>query len=223
MIGKKKRSKKVEAFPPVEFSMPDGLLAFGGDLSPKRLVRAYRSGIFPWYNEDDPVLWWSPDPRCVIFPKEFTPSRSLRKSIKKENFKFTIDYAFTDVMWGCASPRKNADGTWIGADVKLAYRKLHEQGIAHSVETWKDGRLVGGLYGLAIGGVFFGESMFNFYPDASKAALSFLVERLCDWDFDIIDCQVSSPHLLSLGAVEIPRAQFMQILQDSVDRKITYR
>lgn len=202
--------------------MPDGLLAFGGDLSPQTIVHAYRHGIFPWYNEDDPVLWWSPDPRCVFFPRDFKPSRSLCKRIRKDQFHFTINESFTEVMLGCASPRQNSEGTWIGADVMQAYHQLHQQGVAHSIETWREEQLIGGLYGLAIGGVFFGESMFSIYPDASKAALNFLVERLCQLEFDVIDCQVSSAHLFSLGALEIPRSDFTQIVKQSVDRDISF-
>lgn len=199
----------------------EGLLAVGGDLSEARLLAAYRGGIFPWYGRGQPILWWSPDPRCVLFPSRFKPSRSLKKSIRQGRFRFTLDTAFARVIGECAAPRDSASGgtdsTWITAEMARAYIGLHRSGIAHSAEIWQRERLVGGLYGLALGGAFFGESMFSRVADASKAALAGLVERLLRWDFRLIDCQVSSPHLLSLGAEEIPRAEFMAQLQSALD------
>lgn len=203
----------IEPFPPLEAANPEGLLAIGGDLSPARLVLAYRSGIFPWYNETDPILWWSPDPRCVILPNEFAPSRSLRKSIRNRGYVFTVDTAFPQVIEACAGFRKQQPGTWLSKPMREAYCRLAESGIAHSAEVWHDGRLVGGLYGIAIGSVFFGESMFSHMTDASKVAYALLNARLLDWDFSLVDCQVSSPHIISLGAREIPRDDFMERLE----------
>ena len=188
----------------------------GGDLSPERLVLAYRSGIFPWYNAGDPILWWSPDPRCVIYPESFNPSRSLRKVLGRGEFSVTFDQMFEQVIRCCAGPRKGQPGTWITHDMEKAYIELHRRGIAHSVETWHDGRLVGGLYGLALGRAFFGESMFSHVNNASKVAFSTLMNRLAHRGFTIVDCQVSSQHLISLGAVEIPRQRFVNELQDAI-------
>ncbi len=203
----------IEPFPPLDAADEQGLLAIGGDLSPERLVLAYQSGIFPWYNPGDPILWWSPDPRCVIFPDRFTPSRSLRKSISNRGYRFTLDQAFEQVIHRCAGPRRNQNGTWITDAMRGAYCTLHEHGIAHSAEVWHQDNLVGGLYGVALGSVFFGESMFSSKPDASKVALTRLIENLLIWKFSLIDCQVSSPHMLSIGAEEIPRAAFMKRLE----------
>ncbi|MDR4514081.1 leucyl/phenylalanyl-tRNA--protein transferase [Nitrosomonas sp.] len=201
-------------FPPLEEALlePNGLLAVGGDLSPKRLINAYENGIFPWFNKDEPALWWSPDPRMVLFPNELKVSRSLRKSIKKNNYHVRCDSHFSEVMLACAEPRRNQAGTWIHPDMVSAYTALHEIGLAHSVETWIDGKLVGGLYGLAMGKVFFGESMFSRAPDASKIAFVYLVRHLIQWNYILIDCQVRTAHLASLGAREISRAEFSQIL-----------
>ncbi len=205
--------KSIEPFPPLEAANEDGLLAMGGDLSPERLVLAYRSGIFPWFNPGEPILWWSPDPRCVIFPGQFKPSRSLSKSIRHRGYRFTLDTAFPDVIQQCAGKRKNQPGTWITHDMQTAYIALHEIGIAHSAEIWLDDKLVGGLYGIALGQVFFGESMFSHQTDASKVALALLIAHLREWNFTLIDCQVSSDHILSLGAVEIPRTHFLAKLE----------
>jgi len=205
-------------FPPVERASPEGLLAIGGDLQPERLLEAYRHGIFPWYNEGQPILWWSPDPRAVIFPRKLHVSRSLERTIRRGRFTVTLDRSFRDVMAGCAGPRPRAPeaGTWITPAVVEAYTALHELGYAHSVETWQEGRLVGGLYGVAIGGAFFGESMFSRAADASKVALVCLVRQLRAWDFTIFDCQQSSPHVMRLGAEEIPRREFTQHLTAAV-------
>ncbi|SET04363.1 leucyl/phenylalanyl-tRNA--protein transferase [Nitrosomonas marina] len=202
------------SFPPLDKALtePNGLLAIGGDLSPARLIDAYRQGIFPWFNENEPILWWSPDPRMVLYPKELTISRSLRKSINKNSYHIRTDSQFATVMQACAAPRKNQPGTWIHPEMVAAYSALHEIGLAHSVETWIDDELAGGLYGIAMGKVFFGESMFSRKPDASKIAFVYLVRQLLQWEYVVIDCQVKTAHLASFGAREIPRAEFSQIL-----------
>lgn len=203
------------SFPPVEYALrePNGLLAAGGDLAPARLINAYRSGIFPWYNEGQPILWWSPDPRAVLFPSALKISRSLRKTLKKGEFKVTLDTAFRQVMQACAAPRTEGGGTWITDEMLDAYCRLYELGIAHSVEAWHGGELAGGLYGVAIGRVFFGESMFSRVTDASKVAFVQLVRQLERWGYAVIDCQVGSGHLQSLGAEDISRADFNRLLQ----------
>ncbi len=201
-------------FPDVSHALrdPDGLLAIGGDLSCERLLEAYRQGIFPWFNEGQPILWWSPDPRCVLEPAEIKVSRSLAKRIRREDYRITYNEAFMDVLEGCAGGRKGVNETWITGDIKLAYINLHEQGFAHSIECWQDGKLVGGLYGVAIGQVFFGESMFSRASDASKVALVHLARQLEQKQFRLIDCQVHSRHLQSLGAKPMKREMFIHIL-----------
>ncbi|NOT23813.1 MAG: leucyl/phenylalanyl-tRNA--protein transferase [Nitrospiraceae bacterium] len=201
-------------FPPVDSASPEGLLAVGGDLRPERLLEAYRHGIFPWYSDDQPILWWSPDPRTVLFPDNLHISRSLKRSLRPGLFKVTLDRCFRDVMQHCAGPRPQYPngGTWITAEMLEAYSNLHEQGYAHSVETWKDGQLVGGLYGVALGGAFFAESMFMKMDDASKVALVSLVRQLQAWGFSLMDCQQASPHVMSFGAEEIPRREFLDHL-----------
>lgn len=191
---------------------PDGLLAVGGCLSQYRLLNAYRHGIFPWYNPGDPVLWWSPDPRLVLFPDKLLISRSLRKTLNKNIFSVTFDRAFSEVIAACADPRKDAAGTWITAEIYTAYNRLHQAGFAHSVETWFGDELVGGLYGIALGRVFFGESMFHTKTDASKVAFVTLVKQLKLWDYQLIDCQVHTKHLESFGAQEIDRDYFIKLL-----------
>lgn len=191
---------------------PDGLLAAGGDLTPERLLIAYRSGIFPWFSDGQPILWWAPDPRSVLYPDDLKISRSLRKTLKRESFVVTIDRAFDAVIRGCAAPRGGHAGTWITASMIDAYETLHRHGYAHSVECWTNGELVGGLYGVAIGRVFFGESMFSRVSDASKIAMVNLSRRLSQWDYRLIDCQLHNPHLTSLGAVTIPREDFNSML-----------
>ena len=205
-------------FPPVEQASPEGLLAVGGDLRPERLLEAYRKGIFPWYNEDQPILWWSPDPRAVLFPDKLHVSRSLKRSLRSNVFTVTLDTRFRDVMAQCAGPRPQypEGGTWITSDMLDAYTRLHELGYAHSAETWQNGRLVGGLYGVAIGGTFFAESMFTRVDDASKVALVRLVRQLQTWNFRLIDCQQSSPHVSRFGAEEIPRADFIKHLNEAL-------
>jgi leucyl/phenylalanyl-tRNA--protein transferase len=201
-----------DPFPPVERALrePNGLLAAGGDLSPERLVDAYKRGIFPWFGEDDPLLWWSPDPRMVLFVGELHVSRSLRRVIRSGRMTVTFDRAFGQVIEGCAEPRDDGPGTWITDDMLEAYGVLAKRGLAHSVETWSDGRLAGGLYGVAIGRMFYGESMFSRQSDASKVALVALTRQLERWGFGMIDCQMSTGHLSSLGAREVPRAEFLE-------------
>lgn len=206
-------------FPPPERAMrdPNGLLAAGGDLSPERLLQAYRQGIFPWFNPGEPILWWSPDPRCVIYTDRLHVSRSLRKRLKRNDYTLTFDTAFEAVMDGCAEPRRNSSGTWISDEMRRAYTRLHRLGYAHSVEVWQDGELAGGLYGIAIGRMFYGESMFSRRTDASKLAFAWLVEQLRIWGYPIIDCQVHNQHLVSLGAEEIARETFLRELKRLVD------
>ena len=201
-----------DPFPPVENALrsPNGLLAAGADLSPERLIEAYSRGIFPWFSEDDPLLWWSPDPRMVLFVKEFHASRSLRRVIKSGRFRVTLDTAFADVMEGCAEPRADDTGTWITEEMHAAYGRLAALGFAHSVEVWEGADLVGGLYGVAVGRMFFGESMFSRRSDASKVALATLADQLALWGFPLVDCQMSTNHLASLGARELPRAEFLR-------------
>lgn len=192
---------------------PDGLLAIGGCLTPQRIINAYRHGIFPWYNPGEPILWWSPNPRLVLFPERLQISRSLNKTIRKNIFYITFDQAFADVINACSAPRQQESGTWITSEMNQAYNQLHQQGVAHSVEAWHNDKLVGGLYGLAIGRVFFGESMFHTQTDASKVAFAHLVRHLTAWNYPLIDCQVHSNHLVSLGAEEIDRAEYIGLLK----------
>ncbi len=209
-------SKSLDPFPDLSRATEDGLLAMGGDLSPERLLLAYQSGIFPWFNPGDPILWWSPDPRCVLFPDQFQVSRSLQKSLRNRGYTVTRDTAFERVIEACSGERNNQPGTKITGEMKSAYLELHHLGIAHSVETWLDEELIGGLYGLALGSIFFGESMFSTQNDASKVSLATMVEWFKQWEFPMIDCQVTSPHLMSLGATEIPRAEFMEGLKSGL-------
>lgn len=207
-------------FPPVQYALrePDGLLAVGGDLSPKRLLRAYGQGIFPWYSAGQPILWWSPDPRAVLFPGEVHLGRSLRKTLRRAPWRITLDQAFEPVIKACAGPRAGADGTWITAEMQAAYVELHRLGHAHSVEAWDGERLTGGLYGIAIGRAFFGESMFTREPGASKVAFIHLARQLRDWDFELIDCQVQTGHLARFGARPLPREEFLQRLARACPR-----
>ena len=206
-------------FPPLATALtdPNGLLAAGGDLSPQRLIEAYRNGIFPWFNQGEPILWWSPDPRMVLIPGELKISRSLSKVLKKGAYEIRFDSAFVEVMQACAVPRKRQAGTWIHPDMIAAYTVLHQMGLAHSVETWIDGELAGGLYGIALGRMFFGESMFSRVPDASKIAFVHLVKQLERWNFGMIDCQMKTTYLASFGAREIPREEFSQKLKELVN------
>jgi len=206
-------------FPPVETALaePNGLLAMGGDLSVERLLDAYRHGIFPWFNPGEPILWWSPDPRMVLVPGEIRVTRSLAKRMRNAGFEVRLDTAFVEVMRACAAPREGAGGTWISPAMVAAYTRLFDVGYAHSVETWHAGRLVGGLYGVAIGRMFYGESMFSREPDASKVALVRLARQLQHWNFGLIDCQMETPHLASLGAHTMPRAEFTARLAELVN------
>lgn len=204
-------------FPPPDYADASGLLAVGGDLSSERLLEAYRLGIFPWYSEDQPILWWSPDPRLVLRLDDFKISRSLRKTLNKGVFRVTFDRAFEEVIRACASvPRENQKGTWITPEMEEAYVRLHGLGYAHSVEAWWGQELVGGLYGVSLGKAFFGESMYHRKSDASKVALAVLVEKLCEWKFHFIDAQMTTEHLLSLGAKEMPRRIFLRRLQSAL-------
>ncbi len=205
-----------EWFPPPEQALedPPGLLAAGGDLSPERLLAAYARGIFPWYSPGQPVLWWSPDPRAVLFPEEFRRSRSLAKTLRNGGFSTSVDRDFEAVVDGCAAPRSASPGTWITSDMRTAYLALHRLGYAHSIEVWRGGSLAGGLYGVRLGSVFFGESMFSAVRDGSKVALAHLVALCLRNSIAVIDCQLYSRHLGSLGARTIPRSQFQQLLRE---------
>lgn len=211
-------------FPPLGQALeePNGLLAAGGDLSSERLLAAYRRGIFPWYNPGEPILWWSPDPRCVLLPESLHLSRSLRKRLRRQDYQVTFDQAFEAVVSACAAPRQKQAGTWISDDILTAYLNLHRQGVAHSIEVWIDDELAGGLYGLAIGAVFFGESMFARRRDASKIGFAWGVSQLKHWGYRLIDCQVYSDHLASLGAVEIPRSEFSRWLVNLCDHALEH-
>ncbi|MEQ1530370.1 MAG: leucyl/phenylalanyl-tRNA--protein transferase, partial [Methylococcales bacterium] len=200
-------SNPEQAFPPLQVALsdPNGLLAIGGCLSSIRLINAYQHGVFPWYNPGEPILWWSPNPRLVLFPDELIVSHSLRKTLRKNCFTVTFDQAFDEVISACALPRKDSAGTWITQDIRQAYNDLHQLGFAHSAEAWLDGVLVGGLYGVAIGQVFFGESMFHSKTNASKVVFACLVDQLKRWNYQLIDCQVHTRHLESFGAQEIDR------------------
>ena len=203
--------------PPPDYADPSGLLAVGGDLSNERLLEAYRLGIFPWYSDDQPILWWSPDPRLVLDLKDFIISRSLRKTLKKGVFQVTFDHAFEQVIQACAVvPRETQNGTWITEEMQEAYINLHGLGYAHSVESWFGGKLAGGLYGVSLGKCFFGESMFHLKTDASKVALATLVEKLKSWDFHFIDSQMTTEHMVRLGAKELPRRIFLKRLQSAL-------
>ncbi|HKA41147.1 MAG TPA: leucyl/phenylalanyl-tRNA--protein transferase [Burkholderiales bacterium] len=206
-------------FPPVERALkePNGLLAAGADLSVERLVLAYRQGVFPWYSDGQPILWWSPDPRMVLYPADLRIPRSLAKRLRRRNYEVRTDTAFKGVMQACAQPRADGAGTWITARMMVAYDALHHAGHAHSVETWIAGELAGGLYGVGFGRAFFGESMFTRTPDASKIALAHLVRQLGRWCYGLIDCQMATAHLARFGAREIPRTEFMRKLRELVN------
>ncbi len=207
-------------FPDVELAHlePDGLLAFGGDLSPQRLLNAYALGIFPWFNDDQPILWWSPNPRLVLIPQKIHRSRSLKKTIKKSTLHITYDQAFKQVIEACSQPREKQKETWISRDIKEAYFQLHQMGYAHSFEAWDNDELVGGLYGIAMGQVFFGESMFSLQSNASKIAFSSAVQLLTSWGYQLIDCQVETEHLQSFGAENIDRTLFSKMLAELTEK-----
>lgn len=208
--------KESDAFPPPEWADADGLLAVGGDLRPERLLRAYRAGIFPWYGEGLPILWHSPDPRMVLRAPELRVPRSLAKTMRRAPYEIRLDTAFPDVVRACAQvPRADQPGTWITDDMFVAYCRLHELGFAHSAEAWQDGALVGGLYGVSLGGAFFGESMFALAPDASKIAFVTLVAQLLQWNIHLIDCQTYSDHLARFGATMWPRDEFLLALREA--------
>ena len=196
---------------------PNGLLAAGGELTPERLLHAYQRGIFPWYNPGEPILWWSPDPRMILYPEHFKVSRSLTKTLRKKPYEVRFDTAFTQVMQACAAPRSGHSGTWISPEMIAAYTHLHKLGYAHSVEVWDGDKLVGGLYGVALGRMYYGESMFSVVPDGSKIALAHLSKQLARWQFGMIDCQMHTPHLASLGAALIPRDEFVSGLKELVN------
>ena len=200
-------------FPPAELAEEDGLLAIGGDLSPERLLLAYSSGIFPWFSEGDPILWWSPSPRLVIFPDEFIIPRRLSRLLRQKKFTVTMDKDFRQVITACATTDERQEkGTWITGDMLEAYCLLHDLGFAHSVECWQEDNLAGGLYGISLGGIFFGESMFSRQPNSSKIALLSLVKKLRQWDFDLIDCQMKTAHLMQFGAREIPGSGIPEVV-----------
>ncbi|MGB4497805.1 MAG: leucyl/phenylalanyl-tRNA--protein transferase [Methylococcaceae bacterium] len=204
----------LQPFPPLKNALhePNGLLAVGGCLSSERLLNAYRCGIFPWFSDNDPILWWSPNPRLVLFPEKLKISKRLAKTLRQNKFNLTTNHAFDLVIEKCAELRVNVEGTWISDEIKKAYSKLHREGFAHSFEAWQNGELVGGLYGVALGNVFFGESMFHTISDASKVAFAYSISQLKMLDYQLIDCQVHSNHLVSLGAEEISRAKFAELL-----------
>lgn len=205
-----------EPFPPVELAWqePNGLLAVGGDLSVKRLVNAYKSGIFPWFGPREPIYWWSPNPRTVLFPHKIRITRSLRKSLRNKDYRITFDTCFADVVHACAAPRSYSSGTWITNEMHTAYCRLHAADLAHSIEVWNsDNALIGGLYGVSIGGIFSGESMFSREPDTSKIALVALAYYAQRWGYALIDCQIENPHLISMGSENLPRSDYMAILK----------
>ena len=210
-------------FPPLDQALTEsnGLLAAGGDLSLGRLLAAYRLGIFPWYEAGQPILWWSPSPRCMLKPAERHVSRSLRKLLARHPYRISFDQAFAQVVHACAAPRAEEQGTWITHEMSIAYQNLHHAQYAHSVEVWDGSELVGGLYGLALGGVFFGESMFSRVNNSSKLAFSYLCAHLHHWGYQLIDCQVENPHLLSLGAYNLPHEQFQQQLAAALALEVT--
>ena len=206
-------------FPPPHLANPEGILAVGGDLSVNRLLLAYQSGIFPWYSEGDPIIWWSPDPRFILYPEKLKVSKSMRQVLRKGSFQVTYDQEFGAVINHCQKiDRRGQRGSWITAEMKSAYFDLHQAGYGHSVEVWHEGKLVGGLYGISLGKVFFGESMFSLMSNASKTGFIFLVKDLLDKDFQLIDCQVYTSHLESLGAEELDRKAFLEILENEANQ-----
>ncbi|SMC87312.1 leucyl/phenylalanyl-tRNA--protein transferase [Desulfocicer vacuolatum DSM 3385] len=214
------RLSKALIFPPAHLAREDGLLGVGGDLSSRRLILAYENGIFPWFSQGEPLLWWSPDPRMVLYPRNINISRSLNKCIRQKKFTITMDQSFKAVITACAHSRtENGQDTWLVDGMIAAYTRLHEKGVAHSVEAWQDDKLVGGLYGVSLGRTFFGESMFSLKSNSSKVALAALCRHLTALKFDLIDCQVATDHLASMGAVEIPRSLFLQKLTRSLNKK----
>jgi len=211
------------SFPNPRFAPSEGLLAYGGDLNPQRLLSAYRKGIFPWYNEGDPILWWSPDPRFVLFPKDIKISKSFRRVLRNTSYSVFFDTAFSEVIEQCSKvPREGQNGTWLIEDMKRAYKELHNMGYAHSVEVYIDGKLAGGLYGVALGSAFFGESMFTLKPNGSKIALKALSDVLSENGYDFVDCQVVTEHLRRMGAIEIDRDEFLDRLDVAMQKPGLY-
>jgi len=211
------------AFPSPRLAPDEGLLAYGGDLDPKRLLAAYKKGIFPWYSQGEPILWWSPNPRLLLFPEKFKVRKSFKRVLRSGKFTVTFDTHFSDVISYCASvPRKGQESTWIVPEMKEAYIRLHEEGFAHSVEVHKEGKLVGGLYGVAMGKAFFGESMFSLVPDASKVAFKALSDVLGSRGYDFIDCQMKTDHMLGLGAEVVERDDFLDALDETVDKAMDF-
>jgi leucyl/phenylalanyl-tRNA---protein transferase len=209
-------------FPPAHLASKNGILAFGGDLSPGRLLVAYRNGIFPWYSDDDPIIWWSPDPRFVLFLKELHVSGSMKKVLRQDIFKVTYDHDFLGVISACQKSRRKQEGTWITEEMLEAFHNLHLLGYAHSAEAWHEDKLVGGIYGVSLGRCFFGESMFSLMSNASKAALIHLVKRLQRLKFEFLDCQVFTAHMKSMGAKYIPRKEFTRLLKKGM-KQATFR
>ncbi|MBM37776.1 MAG: leucyl/phenylalanyl-tRNA--protein transferase [Woeseia sp.] len=219
------KNDSVDAFPPASaaLSEPDGLLAVGGDLSVDRLIHAYKNGIFPWFDENQPVMWWSPSTRCVLLPNNFHTARSLKRKFKNSNIIIKVNSAFSAVIRECAKPRRSMQGTWITEEMIKAYELLHFQGWAHSIEIWKSNDLVGGLYGVAIGRIFFGESMFSHSSNASKISLLFIANHLNSGALELLDCQIVSAHLLKLGATQMPRSEFIKNLNDQCDSMMKFK
>ncbi len=215
--------RSAHIFPPARESSKEGLVAYGGDLNPNRILKAYREGIFPWYSEDDPILWWSPNPRLVLFPKDFKTSKSFRRILRNKGFEVKFDHAFEEVITYCSTvPREGQDGTWLTKEMKEAYIELHHMGFAHSIETYFEGELVGGLYGIAMGRGFFGESMFSLISDASKVSLFALSDICVKKSYDFIDCQVETPHLIKWGAKLIDRDDFLDALDATLTRETDF-
>jgi len=211
--------RTVHLFPPAREATQEGLLAFGGDLNPNRILKAYREGIFPWYSDDDPILWWSPNPRLVLFPKNLKTSKSFRRVLRNRGFEVKFDQNFEAVITHCGNvPRADQEGTWLTKEMKDAYMELHDMGYAHSIETYLDGELVGGLYGIAIGKGFFGESMFSLISDASKVSLCALSSLCVEKSYDFIDCQVETPHLVKWGAQLLERDDFLELLETTLTK-----
>lgn len=210
-----------ESLPPPGAALrePNGLLAAGGDLSPDRLMAAYRNGIFPWYNPGEPILWWSPDPRAVLFPETVHVSRSLKRRLNRGDLRVSADEDFSAVIEACAAPREGQHGTWLTPEMRDAYTRLHRMNLAHSIEVRRDGALIGGVYGVSLGGAFFGESMFSLEREGSKVALVILCRQLQRWGYGLVDCQVQSAHLSRMGAVELPREVFLGHLRDAIARR----
>jgi leucyl/phenylalanyl-tRNA--protein transferase len=215
--------RAVHIFPSARKASEEGLLAFGGDLNPNRILKAYREGIFPWYSPEDPILWWSPNPRLVLFPKDFTTSKSFRRVLRNKGFVVKFDHAFEEVITHCGNvPREGQEGTWLSNEMKNAYLELHDMGYAHSIETYYEGKLVGGLYGLALGKGFFGESMFSLMSDASKVSLNALSNLCVERSYDFIDCQVETPHLVKWGARKLERDNYLDLLEMTINKETDF-